>query len=197
MIPIVICSAKGFRNTLNELLKHVSTPYLSKEPEVRLNITNQETVKDNKSDISLEANEEEKESICPLQTALKYEQPEIMEILLRDMSLHKALKTDNSSEADELEPNHAKLLKRFYDLGGLDKTHKHVKGRLKQILSSRTVNTEEAPSPTNLYKRLNLMGSHTGNSISEESVDDDAYFVKNSEGYKIEVITDEMKASGR
>lgn len=47
------------------------------------------------------------------------------------------------------------------------------------------------PSPTPRFKLNNSQLTH---SISEDSVDDDSYFVKNSEGYKIEVITDEMKA---
>jgi len=70
MIPIVICSAKGFQNTLSELLKYVAIPYRENEKEIRLahktnNLASQglvhmSNIADEKEDISDHEEEEEK-----------------------------------------------------------------------------------------------------------------------------------------
>lgn len=112
------------------------------------------------------------------------------------MTLQKALKTDGSSENSEIDPKHQNLLRSFYN----NESESHgsptgrEKGRIKKLLwNHRSVKNFGLQSLNN--QRGNAISSRIQNNISEESVEDDAYFIKNSEGYKIEVITDEMRAN--
>lgn len=202
MIPIVIWSAKGYQKTLNALLQYVAIPYNADEKEVRLNWTKsiledeRENRPDNLNHSENSDSDEEDKSEGPLEAAFNNKQHEILEILLRDMTLQKALKTDNSSEVDEMEPNHIKLLKSFYESERLDHSPTLMaKGRIRELLSTNTFKAEAAPGPRDDTKRLRFDDRNERGNVSDESVDDDVYFIKNSEGYKIEVITDEMKAS--
>lgn len=109
------------------------------------------------------------------------------------MTLNKALKTDESSEIDEIEMKQLNFFKRLYDKAqSKNNTLLKDKERIKQLLSSFPSISEKAPGTRNTPIRLK--DSREDNSLSDESVNDDAYFVKNSEGYKIEIITDEMMA---
>mmetsp|Transcript_9472 Transcript_9472/g.8339 ORF Transcript_9472/g.8339 Transcript_9472/m.8339 type:complete len:204 (+) Transcript_9472:464-1075(+) len=109
------------------------------------------------------------------------------------MTLNKALKADESSEISETELKQLNIFKSFYnEAQGKNMQIMEAKGRLKQLLSKRSLYNESAPSPTGV--RRNLESLNKEDNMSEESVNDDAYFVKNSEGYHIEIITDEMKA---
>ena len=204
MVPIVICSAKGFQNTLSELMKYVSMPYHD-EQEVRLNeekskvsylspISHQN--KDNDSD------EEEHKSVTtegPLEVAFRNKQHEILELLLRDMTLQKALNTDNCSEHGEIEPKYQEMLKNFYntDHEHTQENHELLKCRLIELCSTEKARTSQAnQSQRRDQMSTKMVGSLATDSINnEDSEDDDSYFIKNARGYRIEVITDEIKAS--
>jgi len=70
------------------------------------------------------------------------------------MTLNKALRTDESSETDELEIKQAHLLRNLFKNSNLLNTSLHqAKGRIKQLLSKMSLNNESAPSPTNFDRR--------------------------------------------
>ncbi|CAI2368802.1 unnamed protein product [Moneuplotes crassus] len=192
MIPITICSHKGYNKCLIELMKYVSVPYPEKEKEIRLDSNNpgKNVNNDDKSDSSFDQEEEEKESICPLECAIKHKNPEILETLLRNMTLSKALRTDESSDADDMDIKQSYSRKNIGNIQG-ESSQVQAKGRIKKLLTTRSNKTEEAPHPVGYGKELNSLDED--DKFSEESVDE--YFVKNSEGYKIEIITDEMRAN--
>lgn len=211
MVPIVICSGKGFQNTLSELLKYVSLPY-SSEKEVRLEdqeliiksnsvvlspttraLRDQADRSDGGSDY-----EEHKVIDGALEMAFKNRQHEIAEIILRDMTLQKALKTDNSSENGDIEPKYQQLLRNFYsnDQDVIHDSEEMLKGRIKDLWSTSKPIEEYPQRNVPRENMIKLNDSQATNSyIENNSEDDDSYFIKNAQGYKIEVITDEVRAN--
>jgi hypothetical protein len=184
-------------------LKYVAIPKPTTEKEVRLNNTQNlndgniipQRKKSNDSNNPSSDEEEEKNGNCPLQAAFDNGKHEIMEILLRNMTLQSALRADNSSENDEIDPKYENLLRSFYT--GERDDHPFMpqeKRKIKRLLTTRSDNVQESQRLLSILEKNNLESSMNSRSIDEDSCDDDAYFIKNSEGYKIEIITDEMKA---
>ena len=207
MIPIVICSAKGFENTLSELLKYVPTPYTVKEKEKRLewSLLAPETRVQNSKPLSQgsvehhdsDSDEEAKSIDGPFEVAFNNNHHEILEILLREMTLQKALRTDDSSESGDIDLKQQSLLRSLDNLwiDHPDSPPNQAKGRIKQLLYRNNNNNANRRNQEEVQKRMNIGNFWVSNNTNEDNIDDDSYFVKNSEGYKIEVITDEMIAN--
>lgn len=84
---------------MNEIIKYDNINYNETEVPLEFSKTTKDIQRDINGDILETSNEEEKN--CPLEAAFNSKHYEILETLLRDMTLQKALITDGSSEADD------------------------------------------------------------------------------------------------
>ena len=166
MIPIVICSAKGFENTLSELLKYIPTSYTIKEIEKRLESTSLVPNSQSHNNIHLtqgsvenhefDSDEEIKSIEGPFEAAFNNNRDEILEILLREMTLRNSLKTDDSSENGDNDLKNQNLLR---SLDNIDIEHSispsnQAKGRIKQLLYKN--NNYNSRKQEEVQKRINI-----------------------------------------
>jgi len=112
------------------------------------------------------------------------------------MTLQKALRNDNSSDNSEIEAKHEGLLKNLYNSEmNMAYPVTKAKGKIRRLLTTRSDNSVGISRFKDTPEQLHFQNSQETSSLNEEQEEVDSYFIKNSEGYKIEIITDEMLAN--